>query len=660
MRTTFLKRSLFVLFLIVVCLGVKDGVAFAGDNNYVVQDKSYEELNKMEILANDARVLYWNGEYQKALDIFDTLARSNHPNTPLYFDEIAQCQIALGKLSEAEKSLRNVDNFFRTYNTEDRERKALSSFGKEADKIYLGDPYERASNYLLLAVIFMNRGDYENALAACKSGILAAADVGDNKNSGNYTMLHLLEMKNFQMLGRTDTAAQSRAIARRSYINAHPMVRDLYSDRLGLLELLSLSQEQRKKLNVKETQEELQAKLKDVEDKLTEASRRVNPEEDLGILLTGDYNTLIVVPVGKGPHKSRKGKDGQVVVIEPDQSTYQKPAVYIDGTLASIKPVTQVADINFLAMTRGGRKMDAILQGKAVYRSTTVGAGALLTDIGNRLGGIAGLATVFVGLIAQGVGGAMSPEADTRCWQLLPSSFDVYALNLPAGEHEIDIKDRIYFEIQSETARKISINGQGGLAIVLSPPVPVGRYSENADSETEIRNSVKKAVVENETASILLPPPLGLKQIERFPPLEAGGRPEAVAPDLRKITRKIEKRLATSLQVVKLSHSDILNNIESFSKSLHWALQTEFEHLDLSKDKDDRIYSIDVTFSLVDTASGKAVARETTKGIYRKTADDKIGSTSAYYKCFDDALNKFLAGKNISKIVTKPFQKAAL
>lgn len=655
-------NSLLLLVLLVVVYPVTDAVAALEDKkSYKVEDMSYEELNKMEILANEARTLYWRGQYQKALDIFNSLSKSNHPSTPLYYNESAQCQIALGNLSDAEKNLRNVDNFFLAYNSSDREQKALSNFGKEADKIYLGDPYERATNYLLLSMIYISRGDYENALAACKSGILADSDARENKVESDYTMLHLLEMKLHQLRGDNESALQSGNAVRTSYINSHSMVRNILSDKLETIEILAMSQDEREKLNIKETPAELQAKLKTTEEKLDEATKKVNCETDLGVLLTGDYNTLIAVPRGKGPHKIRKGKDGQFVVIETDQTSYQRPRILIDGSEIQVNPISAVADVNFHSVTRNGRKMDALLQGKAVSRATTVNVGASITDLGNRLGGYGGLAMVFIGLVTQGVGGAMSPEADTRCWQLLPSSFDIYAVNLPAGEHEVKVQHRIYFETQNETVKKISVPQQKGLIAVLASPAPVGRYSDITESDTEIKKAAR--VNSNVTAKsgLLLTPPLGLRKIDRFPPLEDGEKPEAVAVDWKKLVKRLEKRLVgAALQVEKVGHFEITNKYESLRNSYPLALQTDIEELGIKKDKDDKLYSLRITFSIVETATGKAVSKETVTGILRKTESDKYGSTDAYYKCFDDAFERFLAGKNITDMIKMTSRSASL
>jgi tetratricopeptide (TPR) repeat protein len=625
------------------------------DKTYLISDIPYEELNKMEILANQARELYWKGEYQKALEIYTTLTQSKHPSTPLYYNEISQCHIALGDITSAEKQLLEVERFFQVYNTTEVETKALSNFGKEAQKIYLGDPYEQATNYLLLSLIYMDKGDFDNALAACKSGLLADSDARENKFESDYTFLYLLEIKLHQLLGKTDDAARCRDLAKESYVNTHPSCRSLFSERLDMLELLSLPEDQRKKLNVKETTEEIKKKIQETENSFSNIAKNVKPENDLGVLVTGEYNTLIVIPVGKGPQKSRKGKDGQIVIIETDPMNYGKPEVSVDKVAVNSTPVSEVANISYQALTRGGRRMDGILNGKTVYRSTTVGTGQLITEIGNNVGGYGGLAMALIGVAVQGIGGAMSPEADTRSWQLLPSAFEVYALNLPPGEHEIEVFQRVYFEKKTEFRKKVNNNGAKSIAVVFAPPTPAGIYSDVIESGTEVKKIANASSGNGERLPLLITPPLGLKKIERFPSIESGEQPEAIAPDLKKIAKKIEKRLAaSSIQVERANHSEIANHFEALSQKFPVAFQAEFNGLDLKKDQDDKIYSLRLNFTMVETASGKARVKASVTGEYRKMKGDKSGSTDAFYKCFDDAIEKFVSQKDIQKMLQGP------
>lgn len=616
---------------------------------YRVEDKPYEELNKMEIFANQARDLYWKGEYQKSIDIYTNLTMSNHPSTPLYFNERAQCHLALGNLSDAERDLRNVDNFFLAYNSAEREEKALSSFGEEAKKIYIGDPYERATNYLLLSLIYITKEDYENALAACKSGILAASDAKDNKDEGNYTLLQLLEMKLLSVIGKSDGAAQYREFARKSYINTHPEVRDLYSERLDKLALLAMSEDERVALKIKETPVEIKASISAIDEKIAVAERKVNADKDLGALLTGEYNVLIVLPAGKGPYKFRKGKDGHFVMINTESTPYLGPSVFVNGSHLPASPIREVANINYQASTRGGRKMDAILNGKAAYRGTTVSVGQFLTELGNQAGGLGGLAIALIGVAAQGVGGAMTPEADTRCWRSLPAGFEVYALNLPEGEHDIQILHRTYFELQGELKKKVVVSGPNKLTALIAPPSTIGRYSEIVESAGEAKrlpNAVKNGAG---NIPFLITPPLGLKKIDRFPSVAEGEKPEAVAPDWKRITRRVQKKMeGLSIQAETVSHQALTKNYDLLTKSSPLAFQVEIENIDLKKEKDDKVYSMRVTFTTVETVSGRARHKETLTGVFRKTEKDKSGSTDAYYKCFDDAFEKYLEKNPLS------------
>ena len=295
--------------------------------------------------------------------------------------------------------------------------------------------------------------------------------------------------------------------------------------------------------------------------------------------------------------------------------------------------------------------MDAILNGKAVYRSSTVGAGSMISEIGSNVGGLAGLALNLIGVAVQGIGGAMAPEADMRSWQLLPSSFYVYTLKLPPGEHEFVFRQRVYFEKVNEVRKKVKIEGPKDLAAVFAPPTLTGVYSEVVESGTSA-SGTKKAVSAQDKGAVLavvIPPPLGFQSIEKFPSILKDERPEAFAPDLKKIVRKIEKKLSgMKFTVEKISHQEIVSDMENLTKMFPLSFQIQLEGLNSESSGQDVIYSTKFKFSLVDTSTGQANIKESITGRYIKTSDDKTGTTDAFYKCLDDALDKFVSQTNIS------------
>ena len=91
------------------------------------------ELNRMERQADQARDAFWCGRYEEAEQQFAALTGSVHPSVMLYLNECAMCELAQGDYQAAEQRLRQVDSLLNTYVDAEREKKAMSAFGAEAE-----------------------------------------------------------------------------------------------------------------------------------------------------------------------------------------------------------------------------------------------------------------------------------------------------------------------------------------------------------------------------------------------------------------------------------------------------------------------------------------------------------------------------------------------
>jgi hypothetical protein len=121
-----------------------------------------------------------------------------------------------------------------------------------------------------------------------------------------------------------------------------------------------------------------------------------------------------------------------------------------DGTVTMAYPIE---DIAFQAMTRGGRPIDAILQGKVRFRDdsaqigttlTAVASGAMLASSvlvnkSHALQGIGG-ATGAVGAIFDFVSIKSQPHADTRAWDNLPDTVHVALLPREVVKAGFDVR----------------------------------------------------------------------------------------------------------------------------------------------------------------------------------------------------------------------------
>ena len=116
-----------------------------------------------------------------------------------------------------------------------------------------------------------------------------------------------------------------------------------------------------------------------------------------------------------------------------------------DNNLPASQQWIQLGDVSYQAITRGGREVDAILEGKAQFKDSvdevgdvSLASGVNLLQLGaqtqNRDLGSLGLVGVFGGLIAKGFANASKPKADTRAWDTLPSSVYWYGQSTPFSQ----------------------------------------------------------------------------------------------------------------------------------------------------------------------------------------------------------------------------------
>lgn len=619
-------------------------VAGSGSTLLAKAPEWLDELSRMEREADQARGAFWCGRYDEAAQQFATLADSVHPSVMLYLNECAMCELARGNYGATEQRLRQVDSLLNTYYDAEREKKALSTFGAEAEKVYRGDPYEQAAAYLLLALIFLDSGDYDSALAACKSGILADSDATENLFDSDVTLLHALEAKCYLLRGERESFHSRRDAAIKSVQLTSAQVREDFSRRQDLLELMKMSRKERREVGEKRTDAEIQAELQNVCAVLERSMASVDAMSLLGPLYSGQYNVLVLVPRGRCVKKTRTGADAEVVVFHKHEIPCENPDLFLDGQAmdpGDCLPTT--VDLEFQATTRGGRRMDAILRGKAVSRATTRGVGESITELGNNVGGLAGLGVALVGAAVQGTAGSMTAEADTRCWQTLPRKIQIYALNLPLGNHEISGTHFLYFQQRAAFQRSFSLADEHDMAVVVVPPPAYELYFRHDELNLSRRDQADLT----DAAAILIPPPTGLDAIVRVQISDPDAKLEAIAPDPKRVMRTLrevltEKQMPSGL----VTHEQVIASRQALAEEYNRALQCHFIEITKEGDRRDGLYQAKLTFSLVDTQTGSVLARQTTQGM---STDVKNGPTAAFYACIQKAAEAFLQRTDFQK-----------
>jgi hypothetical protein len=145
-----------------------------------------------------------------------------------------------------------------------------------------------------------------------------------------------------------------------------------------------------------------------------------------------DDDVLVLVETGTAPRKLGDGLDHTYFVFRRGKGFTENRARLMLGETAV--PLYPIEDIYYQATTRGGREIDKILEGKVEFRRTTGDIGSFLTNSSvmiSQLGGSGGVAGAIgaVGALSALISASAKPRADTRQWTSLPDTIHVATLS---------------------------------------------------------------------------------------------------------------------------------------------------------------------------------------------------------------------------------------
>jgi tetratricopeptide (TPR) repeat protein len=264
---------------------------------------------------------------------------------------------------------------------------ALAVVGPESSKTWKGDPYERCMNGYYLGVTYWLMGDPDNAAASFKAGILQDADSEKGEAQSDFAVL-------FFLMGMAQREASHEDRGAAALAKAHALLPH---------------------------------------------NRWLDPSTN------ADANVIVVVDLGLGPEKVASGPHGSNLTFRKRPYRAAFAEVSADGT--PIGRTDRAVDVYYQAVTRGGKVIDHINAGKAVFKDAAIVGGAFVLDnSGSGTSDAIGIAMILVGLL-------LPAEADTRAWNTLPGEVQVLTAKLAPGEHDlrIDVKDGGGSTIASES-----------------------------------------------------------------------------------------------------------------------------------------------------------------------------------------------------------------
>ncbi len=401
-------------------LGILSGCA---TNEVHVKTLSEKEIAEHELILQEARLHFFQGNYEGAIDLVKPLTHELTANLPLYQSELGIYYLASDNKEKARQYLFDayvsIEDFFdpRT------ERRAVSIWGAETEKVFKGEPYEQATLSFLLGLLLLEEGDIDNALACFKNGQIADSDVMAEQYNSDYGILQLMEAKCYGLRGERDRFKEFNEIAIGSFSKTHPAFLNRHSDLLigGNISETEIARSSVEKAILKE------------KDSIAYQYRNY-----YGPLLE-PYNNLLLVWTGRSPTLERAGRYGEerIIVMNPQDEIHFEVKLNQNEWHDTINGFSNIA---FQATTRGGRLMDDVLASQADFKRTTEQIGSTMFDMANSTSDpYATVAFLAVGLISGGLSSSANVSADIRCVQSLPSNIGIVPLNLSAGSHTVTL-----------------------------------------------------------------------------------------------------------------------------------------------------------------------------------------------------------------------------
>ncbi|KRB86621.1 hypothetical protein ASE00_08015 [Sphingomonas sp. Root710] len=317
--------------------------------------------NRQEKLREYYRVLYYDGEH----------------NAVLNFERLGLLAMELGYYADAEKAFDGaLDRIESFYGKDAQAQKATSTTRLEVNKDFKGEPYERAMAYYYRGLLYLRKGDYDNARASFKAAEYQDTVSADETYQSDFGLLTYLQ-------GWSSHCAGDKGQAEDSFADAA----------------------------------KIDPKLK-----------TPGPSDNL----------LILSELGNGPVKATDGQYQEKMVFREGTGFAENGAIVTLGSGAATRawPMAQGANLYTQASTRGGRAIDGILNGKAQFKAGLETTSALASTVGSsvvqQMGGNM-LYAQGAGMLLNAFSKTVRPSADIRMWDSLPATILVGTTRWGAG-----------------------------------------------------------------------------------------------------------------------------------------------------------------------------------------------------------------------------------
>lgn len=319
---------------------------------------------------------------------FHTLYMEGEWNSVLNLNLLALAALEIGQHELAERALdQSTARILRIYSDDPNAAAAKSLWSAESVKDFKGEPYERAMAFFYRGLLYLREGDFQNARASFIQSDLQNAMGQTERYDRSFALPVFLAAWASSCDGDESRAAELLAQARKSAVDPY---------------------------------------FKQVGDRLP--------------------RHITLMERGLGPEKVTLGDAKSILSFLPQPDVIGAMRPVYEKEPAPVTTTATAANMDWLALTRGGRPIQGILDGKAAFKATTgsiaeVGgqvASALYQSLG-QLGpdklsvaknmASLGLGAQLIGSLAGMASSRTNTEADTRYWASLPKYFVIESVD---------------------------------------------------------------------------------------------------------------------------------------------------------------------------------------------------------------------------------------
>jgi hypothetical protein len=341
--------------------------------------------------GGDGVFAYYRHDYPTARDQLRARAEDRRDsNVVLTNLRLGLASLADGDLDESERALMRGYEYLRSGGVNAPDRTAAATFIYEGVRVWKGEPFEQAMGFYYVAALHLLKNDWENARAAAANSLFALHDFKDAETrqddkfeqiESQFALGYLIAATAETLMGRPEDAAPM-----------YERVRKLNAELTGLANMLQ----------------------------------------------SGQYNTLLLVDLGRGPRKESYGHDQTLVRFTPDGRSIPAPvlSLAVDGQTIDHPGSRPVVDLWTLSQFPRWWSMETTRKVKSAVGNVMLIGGLGAAGVGAATDSpevaLAGVGAAVLGLALKA-----GSQADTRHLELLPRCVYLVPLLLEPGDHQV-------------------------------------------------------------------------------------------------------------------------------------------------------------------------------------------------------------------------------